>query len=102
MVVENDEFGHKNTDCENKRMMQLFIDCGNRPIVFLRFNPDGYVDADDNKHSSVFYYNSQNILVVDEDEFDSRYVVLKERIELYLTEIPDKEVTVEYLYYSES
>jgi hypothetical protein len=29
-------------ECENKRMMEIFWNCGSRPIVFIRFNPDAF------------------------------------------------------------
>jgi hypothetical protein len=45
IIVENDENSHKTYDeiCENKRMMQLFEDLGNRPIVFIRFDCGNYI-----------------------------------------------------------
>jgi EsV-1-7 cysteine-rich motif len=48
VIVEVDEGGHA-TDaycsCEDKRVMELFQDLGNRPLVVIRFNPDAYVDS---------------------------------------------------------
>ena len=44
LLIEIDENQHINYDssCENKRIMLLSQDLGHRPIVFIRFNPDGY------------------------------------------------------------
>ena len=44
LMIEVDENQHKTYDCscENKRMMELSQDVGDRPIVFIRFNPDEY------------------------------------------------------------
>ena len=32
--------------CENKRIMEISRDLGHRPTVFIRFNPDEYVNGD--------------------------------------------------------
>lgn len=44
VVVEVDENQHETYDCEceRKRMMQIFTDLRNRPLVLIRFNPDAY------------------------------------------------------------
>ena len=45
IIIEVDENQHTDYDCscENKRIMEISQDLGHRPIVFIRFNPDGYV-----------------------------------------------------------
>jgi hypothetical protein len=44
IIVEIDENQDNNYDCscEYKRIMELSQDVGFHPIVFIRFNPDGY------------------------------------------------------------
>ena len=43
VIIEVDENQHRNGySCENKRVMELSLDVGHRPIVFIRFNPDSY------------------------------------------------------------
>jgi hypothetical protein len=54
---ENDEDQHRNYTCENKRLMELFRDAGNRPQVQLRFNPDGFTAENGVRHPSCFKYN---------------------------------------------
>jgi hypothetical protein len=51
LIIEVDENKHSSYDCscENKRLMLLSQDVGHRPIVFLRFNPDDYIDEAGNK-----------------------------------------------------
>ena len=46
IIVEVDENKHTAYDCscENKRLMELSQDLQHRPIVFIRFNPDKYID----------------------------------------------------------
>jgi hypothetical protein len=48
IIVEIDENQHTDYDCscENKRIMEISQDLGHRPIVFIRFNPDGYISKD--------------------------------------------------------
>ena len=45
-IVEIDENQHIEYDCscENKRIMELSQDVGHRPIIFIRFNPDDYLN----------------------------------------------------------
>ena len=43
VIIEVDENQHRNGySCENKRVMELSLDVGHRPLVFIRFNPDSY------------------------------------------------------------
>ena len=95
--IECDENQHKWYNCETKRMMEIFQDCGHRPIVFLRFNPDSY--EDDKRYRSCFTPTLAG-LKVDEEEFGRRMEELCGRIEYYRHRIPEKEVTVEQFFYS--
>ena len=53
IIIEIDENQHKTYDnCELKRINLLFEDLGDRHIVFIRFNPDDYLDKDNNKITS--------------------------------------------------
>lgn len=103
IVLENDENQHKNYEqvCENKRMMEIFEDFANRPIVFIRFNPDAYIDEHGNKHPSSFkYHKTLDVPVIrDKNEWGNRLSVLKEIIDKWLLVIPEKEITTEYLFY---
>lgn len=96
---ENDEHMHSNVQCENKRMMQLFLDTGCRPQVVIRFNPDKYVDASGIPQVSCFYLDADKKLCVDEERWQDRYQMFKSRLEYWLQNIPTKEVTTEYLFY---
>lgn len=44
IIIECDENQHKIYEdiCDNKRTMEISNDFANRPIVFIRFNPDSY------------------------------------------------------------
>jgi hypothetical protein len=52
--LELDEHQHARYTCENKRIMEIFRDFGNRPMYLIRFNPDAYVDQHGIKHPSCF------------------------------------------------
>ena len=66
VIIEIDENQHTDYDCscENKRLMELSQDCDHRPIVFIRFNPDSYLDRDNNKIQSCWSTNKQKITQV--------------------------------------
>ena len=46
LLIDVDENQHKPYDCscENKMIMQISQDLNHRPVVLLRFNPDGYLE----------------------------------------------------------
>ena len=99
--IECDEEQHKSRDtsCENKRLMLLFKDCGNRPFVCLRFNPDKYKDENGNKIKGCFSFDEVNNLIVDKKEFERRWEKLQIEIDYFLKNIPTKEVVVKKLFY---
>jgi hypothetical protein len=45
IIIEVDENQHRQYECEEKRMIDLYEDTGFRKMVFLRFNPDSYVET---------------------------------------------------------
>jgi hypothetical protein len=97
LIIECDEFQHKQTSCEEKRMMEIFQDLGERPIVFIRFNPDSYTNISGIKINSCF----DKIYRLRKKEWEKRINVLNENINKYIKEIPKKLVTIEYLFYNE-
>ncbi len=103
VIVECDEFGHDTEDycsCENKRMMQLFQDYGNRPIVFIRFNPDAYTNSVGIRVSSCFTRTPTGLVKLTKQEtWEGRLRVLQDRLKGHIEVIPNQEVTVEHLYY---
>jgi len=102
VIIECDENQHKDTSCENKRTMELFQDFGNRPIVFIRFNPDSYIKDNKKISSSFKIHKTLDVPVVREPkEWKLRLDLLKETINKFLENIPEKEVSNEYLFYDE-
>ena len=106
IIIECDENQHKNeeyTICDNKRTMELFQDFGNRPIVFIRFNPDKYINGKEENFSSSFkMHKSLDIPVIrNKNEWNNRLKLLQEYINKWLINdiVPNKEITIEYLFY---
>ena len=96
IIIECDEDRHENnsTICEHKRLMILFEDLGNRPIVFIRFNPDKYGNT-----KGCFTFDDLNNVICDEEEFSKRFEKLKGVINDNIVNIPQKEVDVIKLFY---
>ncbi len=97
IIIEIDENQHKSydTSCDNKRTMELFQDFGNRPIVFIRFNPDKY-----NEFISCFKLLRNGIITLNEkSNYKYRIDLLKECIEYNIKNIPYKEISIKYICY---
>ena len=103
IIIENDEKGdNHNSTCDNLRTMQIFKDLGNRPLVLLRFNPDGYTKNNKRNPSCFKYSEKTNRLQInDKKEWKLRVNCLIERMNYYLNNIPEKEVQIEYLFFNE-
>jgi hypothetical protein len=105
VVTEIDENQHKayDTGCDNKRMMELFQDCGNRPLVIIRFNPDRYYDQRELPVPSCWGYTKDKGLCVVKPnktaEWAARLATLKTTLDLVFSQPPTKEVDVIHLFY---
>lgn len=100
IIIECDENRHFDYSCENKRMMQIFQDLGNRPVIFLRFNPDGYKDKETGKNVTGCFLKTKTINnSLQIKEWNRRFLKLKEKIDYNISNIPNKEVNIEYLFY---
>jgi hypothetical protein len=100
LIIECDENQHENYICENKRTMELFQDFNNRPIVFIRFNPDSYVVGIKKILSSFKIHKISGVPIIrNKKEWNNRLNTLKDVIHKYLGKIPEKEVTIENLFF---
>jgi len=104
IIIEIDEDKHSGYDssCENKRLMELSQDVHHRPIVFIRFNPDKYIDEDGNTVRSCWRMNKNGILTIaktKEEEWKKRTDVLKETIQYWTDNIVEKTVEIIELFY---
>ena len=101
IVIEIDENQHTDYKCEEKRMMQIFMDLGERPLVILRFNPDRYTNFDNQVIHGLFHFDSNNVLqIVDIQDLHQRIGALVQRINSHVDNIPSREVTLEKLFYN--
>lgn len=101
LIIEVDENQHADYDCscENKRVMELSQDVGHRPIVFIRFNPDSYIQ-DEMKISSCWCLNDDGICVLkDKSEWKRRLDALKQQMEYWIQERTPKTIEVVQLFY---
>ena len=104
LIVEVDENQHNSYDCicDNKRLMEISKDLDYRPIVFIRFNPDEYLDSDNYKVTSCWGLNQRGLCVVKKiNEWNNRLNVLKNEIEYWLDPInvTDKTIEIIQLFY---
>ena len=99
LIVEVDENQHDTYDCscENKRIMQISQDIGHRPLIFIRFNPDDYIDCSGNNIASCWTTTAKTgiIKIKNNDEWSKRLHLLKETIEYWTNEENKTEKTVE-------
>ena len=105
IIVEVDENQHQNYDCscENKRLMELSQDVGHRPIIFIRFNPDDYIN-NTTKITSCWGINKSGICGVKKSkiiEWDTRLETLKNQIKYWCKpkNITEKTLEVIQLFY---
>ena len=101
IIIEIDENQHTDYDCscENKRTMELSQDVGHRPIVFIRFNPDDYVDGD-KKVTSCWGLNKLGICTVKKTkkkEWEERLNALSSQIDYWIDEKNKTDKTVEII-----
>lgn len=102
LIIECDENQHKNYDstCEVARINELFTDLGDRPIIFIRFNPDSYKDANGKTVKSCFSYHKTTGLayINDKKKWQDRLQTLEQTIRTHIQNIPT-ETKFEYLFF---
>lgn len=102
LMIEIDESGHRDYDipCETIRVNELYTDCGDRPQVSLRINPDNYKDENGKIKKCFRLHKFTGVLLIDDKiELKKRIDKMMERIEYWLTHIPSDGLTVEKLFY---
>jgi hypothetical protein len=102
LIVEIDENQHidYDTTCEIQRINELYTDFADRPIIFIRFNPDSYTFNDKKIQSSFKYHRSSGVPIIrNQTEWDERLKILKETIILHMKTKPKKQITNINLYY---
>jgi len=104
IIIEVDENKHSSYDCscENKRLMEISKDLNHRPVVFIRFNPDSYVDINGNKITSCWRLNKLGIMSIVQNkksEWKFRLNALKEQINYWIQNKTNKMIEIIKLFY---
>jgi hypothetical protein len=101
LIIEIDENQHNNYDCscENKRLMELSQDLNHRPIIFIRFNPDDYLDNNKNI-TSCWGSDGNGICCVKKSkkkEWNERLNILKDTVNYWKNEENKTDKTIEVI-----
>jgi hypothetical protein len=104
LIIEVDENQHNSYEClcENKRVMEISKDFDHRPVVLLRFNPDGYINNRGIKVPSCWISGGTGIFRVPKNrktDWDIRLNILKEQISYWMCNKTDKTIEIIYLFY---
>ena len=104
VITEIDENKHDSygCSCETKRVMEISQDVGHRPIVFIRFNPDGYTSQTGKKISSCWRLNKLGVMSIvktKQHEWDERMNTLMLQIQYWTDNPPTKVIETVQLYY---
>jgi hypothetical protein len=104
VIIEVDEHQHKNNksynpECELRRLNNIFTDLADRPIVFIRFNPDSYINNKNKLVKSCFEYTEDKGLPKALKTLHIRLKKLKEVIDKNLAKVPKENILTIQLYY---
>jgi hypothetical protein len=104
IIIEVDENQHINYDCscENKRLMEISQDLQHRPIVFIRFNPDNYINHQGILVKSCWKLNKfgvMQIIKTKENEWKQRIECLKNQIQYWIDNPCEKTIEIVELFY---
>jgi hypothetical protein len=107
LIIEIDENQHITYDCScnNKRLMEISLDFEHKPIVFVRFNPDSYINKDNVKIKSCWKTGLDGIFRINEKyqkEWEERLNILKENIKYWLNNNTNKTIEVIELFYDQN
>ena len=78
-----------------------------KPLIFVKFNPDGYTDGDGVEHKSCFYHardrKGNSYPQAEQRRFARRMDALARQVvelsEMYEDKPPEKEIDVKYMFY---
>ncbi len=102
--MEVDENKHTDYDCscEHKRLMELSQDLQHRPIIFIRFNPDDYINQEGIKIKSCWKLNKLGVMQIvknKQSEWDERIEALKQQIQYWIDNPTEKTIEIIELFY---
>jgi hypothetical protein len=102
IILEIDENKHLNynIECETKRLNDISLDLNCRPIVLIRFNPDGYTTEGVKIPSCWGIHRTSNILIIkNKKEWNKRLQVLVDTINYFITDNSSEPITIKELFY---
>lgn len=102
IIIEIDEYGHVgyNQSHEIQRMKLISGDLADRPIIYLRLNPDNYVYNKEIIPGCFKQHEKTGLLIPAKNgELHKRLSRLGDRIKHHVTHIPHK-TEIEYLFYN--
>ena len=104
IIIEIDEYAHSTYDslCEARRVDQISQDLYNRNIIFIRFNPDSYVDSLGKKIPSCWSTNKLGLMVVSkiqEKKWKNRIDTLINQIHFCVDNPTEKKIDTIELFY---
>jgi hypothetical protein len=83
--------------------MEISHDLGHRPIVFIRFNPDDYINKEGIKMKSCWKLNKTTGLIILDynkmQEWNSRINLLVEQINYWIKNSTEKTIEIIKLFY---
>jgi hypothetical protein len=103
IIIEIDENQHMDYDCsnDNTRNLEISKDLNQKPIIFIRFNPDSYKSGG-KKITSCWGRTIQGVCEVKktkETEWNERLNTLKDKVEYWINNKPNDIGETEHLYY---
>ena len=100
IIIEVDENKHSDYICENKRLMEISLDLHFRPVVFIRFNPDSYINEQGKLIKSCWGTNKLGIIPkTKRKEWDERINHLKTEIKYWVDNPTTKTIEIIKLFY---
>jgi hypothetical protein len=104
IIIEVDENKHTCYNAINKyeRMKDISQDLQYRPIVFIRFNPDEYINDDGVLVKSCWELDEKYIINISEDkqkEWEERIETLNQRIKYWIDNPPTTPIETDELFY---
>ena len=103
VIIEIDEYQHIGYSSENKRMTEIMADVGLRPLVFIRFNPDSFIDDNGKRVAGCWKKGISGppfIVPTESEQWNERLQCLKYTLECFMEQVPVKDVDVVHLFFT--
>lgn len=105
LIIEVDENGHLlsgySEKGEESRMKEISEDL-KKDVIFLRFNPDSYINDTGEEIRSCFGYNNKYKIELNKEmtnEWEKRIEILLNKTNYWLNNKPNKKIEVEKLFF---